>query len=49
MPRNYPWNGVDTPMPMPNIPNLNPQISVNRDDAVNIILCYIGLEELSLA
>ena len=49
MPRNYPWNGVDTPMSMPNIPNLNPQISVNRDDAVNIILSSIGMEELSLA
>ena len=34
---------------MPNIPNLNPQISVNRDDAVNIILSSIGMEELSLA
>lgn len=36
-------------MSMPNIPNLNPQISVNRDDAVNIILSSIGMEELSLA
>lgn len=35
-------------MSMPNIPNLNPQISVNRDDAVNIILSSIGMEELSL-
>ena len=34
---------------MPNIPNLNPQISVSRDDAVNIILTSIGMEELSLA
>ena len=34
---------------MPNIPNLNPQISVSRDDAVNIILSSIGMEELSLA
>ena len=31
------------------IPNLNPQISVSRDDAVNIILTSIGMEELSLA
>ena len=36
-------------MSMPNIPNLNPQISVNRDDAVNIILSSIVMEELSLA
>lgn len=36
-------------MSMPNIPNLNPQISVSRDDAVNIILSSIGMEELSLA
>ena len=36
-------------MSMSNIPNLNPQISVNRDDAVNIILSSIGMEELSLA
>lgn len=31
-------------MSMPNIPNLNPQISVSRDDAVNIILSSIGME-----
>ena len=36
-------------MSVPNIPNLNPQISVSRDDAVNIILSSIGMEELSLA
>lgn len=36
-------------MSMPNIPNLNPQISISRDDAVNIILSSIGMEELSLA
>ena len=36
-------------MSMPNIPNLNPQINVSRDDAVNIILSSIGMEELSLA
>lgn len=45
MPRNYPWKRSG----LPNIPNLNPQISVNRDDAVNIILSSIGMEELSLA
>ncbi len=36
-------------MSMPNIPNVNPSISVTRDDAVNIILSSIGMEELSLA
>ncbi|MFI3324697.1 MAG: hypothetical protein R3Y35_00825 [Clostridia bacterium] len=36
-------------MSMPSIPNLNPQIAVTRDDAVNIILSSIGMEELSLA
>ncbi|MEG1295438.1 MAG: hypothetical protein RR090_06440 [Niameybacter sp.] len=36
-------------MSMPNIPNLNPQVGVTRDDAVNIILSSIGMEELSLA
>lgn len=36
-------------MSMPNIPNLNPNININRDDALNIILSSIGMEELSLA
>lgn len=34
---------------MPNIPNLNPNINIDRNDAVNIILSSIGMEELSLA
>lgn len=36
-------------MSMPSIPNLNPTISVGRDDALNIILSSIGMEELGLA
>lgn len=36
-------------MSMPNIPSLNPDISVTTEDAVNIILSSIGMEELSLS
>lgn len=36
-------------MSMPNIPNLSPDINIDRNDAVNIILSSIGMEELSLA
>lgn len=36
-------------MSMPSIPNLDPQINVTRDDALNIIIASIGMEELSLA
>ncbi len=36
-------------MSMPSIPNLDPSINIDRNDAVNIILTSIGMEELSLA
>lgn len=36
-------------MSMPNIPNLDPNINIDRNDAINIILTSIGMEELSLA
>lgn len=36
-------------MSMPSIPDLNPQIALSRDDAINVILSSIGMEELSLA
>ncbi len=36
-------------MSMPNIPDINPDINIDRDDALNIILSSIGMEELALA
>ena len=36
-------------MSMPNIPDITPTIEVTREDALNIILSSIGMEELSLA
>lgn len=36
-------------MSMPNIPDLNPSVTINRADALNVILSSIGMEELSMA
>ncbi|MGL4799330.1 MAG: hypothetical protein ACRCWY_08020 [Cellulosilyticaceae bacterium] len=36
-------------MSMPNIPDLNPNVTISRDDSINIILSSIGMEELSLS
>ncbi len=36
-------------MSMPTIPDLDPTVTINRDDALNVILSSIGMEELSMA
>lgn len=36
-------------MSYPNIPDINPDIEICREDVINILLASIGLEELSLA
>ena len=36
-------------MSMPTIPDLEPTVTIDRDDALNIILSSIGMEELSMA
>ncbi len=36
-------------MSMPNIPSIDGDINISKNDALNIILASIGLEELSLA
>ncbi|SFX03738.1 Collagen triple helix repeat-containing protein [Thermoactinomyces sp. DSM 45891] len=36
-------------MSYPNIPNVSPNISVTRDDAINLLLSSIALEELGLS
>ncbi len=36
-------------MSMPNVPDINPSVSLTRDDALNVILSSIGMEELSMA
>lgn len=34
---------------MPNIPNIKPEINIDKDEVVNLLLASIGLEELGLA
>ena len=36
-------------MAMPNIPDITPNIDIDRDDAINLILVSIALEEIALA
>jgi len=36
-------------MSFPNIPNITPDISVDRDDVINLLLASIAMEELGLA
>lgn len=36
-------------MSQANIPNITPNISIDRDDALNLLLASIALEELGLA
>lgn len=36
-------------MSFPNIPNVTPNISINRNQAVNLLLASIAFEELGLA
>ena len=36
-------------MSMPNIPDLNPEICVDVEDALSVLIASIGIEELSLA
>lgn len=44
-----PHKGGETPMSMPNIPDLTPNVTIVRSDALNVILSSIGMEELSMA
>ena len=36
-------------MSFPNIPNVTPDIDLNRDDVINLLLASIAFEELGLA
>jgi len=36
-------------MSFPNIPNVTPTISINRDDVINLLLASIAFEELGLS
>ncbi|MEK3785522.1 MULTISPECIES: hypothetical protein [Paenibacillus] len=35
-------------MSQPNIPNINPNITLTRDEAINLLLASIAMEELGL-
>lgn len=36
-------------MSLPNIPDINPEISLNRKDAINLLLTSIAMEEISIS
>ncbi|WP_308018482.1 hypothetical protein [Bacillus sp. SRB3LM] len=36
-------------MSQPNMPNITPNISLTRDDVVNLLLASIALEEMGLS
>lgn len=36
-------------MSMPNIPNISPNITIDREDVINLLLASIALEEIGLA
>lgn len=36
-------------MSLPKIPDMNPQVTVQRDDAINLLLFSIGMEEIGLS
>lgn len=36
-------------MSMPNIPDISPKISIDREDVINLLLASIALEEIGLA
>ncbi|NMA89768.1 MAG: collagen-like protein, partial [Amphibacillus sp.] len=36
-------------MSQPNLPNITPDISINRNDVINLLLASIAMEELGLA
>ncbi|NEX80099.1 hypothetical protein G4Z05_14655 [Bacillus thermocopriae] len=36
-------------MSQPNVPNITLQVSINRDDVINLLLASIAMEEISLA
>lgn len=36
-------------MSLPKIPDMNPNVTVNRDDAITMLLMSIGMEEIGLS